>query len=68
MFHPDLNLETYEYDVACVRVMEPFPFSDTIQPIRLVAPYSDIPAGLLVEISGWGFNVSYKVLQILYLI
>lgn len=57
VFHPDLNLDTYEYDVAMIRVETPFVFGDTVQPIRIIAQYTDIVAGLPVETSGWGFTV-----------
>lgn len=69
VFHPDLNVETYEFDVACIRVVTPFPFSLVIQPIRLVTQYSEFPTGLGVETSGWGFTVGvYSASGFLYFI
>lgn len=57
IIHPDFNPSTFEFDVAVVKVEQPFQMGQNSFPIRLITQYTDLAAGLPVVTSGWGFTV-----------
>ncbi|XP_001654842.2 chymotrypsin-1 [Aedes aegypti] len=52
VLHPNFDVELYHNDVAVLRVVEPFIFSDNVQPIAMRAAY--VESGLNVTVSGFG--------------
>ncbi|XP_019525187.2 chymotrypsin-1-like [Aedes albopictus] len=52
VLHPNFDVELYHNDVAVLRVVEPFIFSDEVQPIAMRAEYAE--SGLNVTVSGFG--------------
>ncbi|XP_011177423.1 trypsin alpha [Zeugodacus cucurbitae] len=50
--HPQYPTNSYEYDVALLRLSNPLNYSDTIKPILLASV--ELPEGTPTIISGWG--------------
>lgn len=52
--HKDYNPNTYDFDIAILKLSTPLTFSPSIQPVVLAEASSTLAAGEMVQISGWG--------------
>ncbi|CAI6341141.1 unnamed protein product [Periconia digitata] len=52
--HPNYNANTYENDIAVIKLSTPIPESDTIKYAKLAASGSDPAAGTTLTVAGWG--------------
>lgn len=53
-YHSYFSESHYDYDIALIKVKQPFEFGSTIQPIELPPAGYTLPVGTVVSISGWG--------------
>lgn len=52
--HPQYNSNTFDNDVAVMKLERPLTFSDKIQPVQMAYKGMVIPDGNMVTVSGWG--------------
>ncbi len=59
------NSQTLDNDIAIVELAKPISFTDTVWPAALPAENSELTAGTVCTVSGWGTTSSgeYQVLQ-----
>ncbi|KAJ8942810.1 hypothetical protein NQ318_022824 [Aromia moschata] len=54
--HNAFDSETYDYDIAVIKLQENLTFSNQIQPITLVQDGFQVPDGTALVTSGWGIT------------
>lgn len=54
IIHPRYNANTFDNDIAVMKLVNPLTFSDKIQPAKLADKGFVIPDGDMVTVSGWG--------------
>ncbi|XP_063703817.1 trypsin-3-like [Culicoides brevitarsis] len=52
--HPQYNPNTFDNDVAIVKLVSPLFFNERVQPVKLSDPSTFIPDGAYARIAGWG--------------
>ncbi|XP_035712960.1 trypsin-like, partial [Folsomia candida] len=52
--HPSYDHRTFDNDIAILELSSPISFGRGAQPIATAAPGSELPAGTLATITGWG--------------
>jgi len=52
--HPDFNLDTFDSDVALLRLNSPVSWSSTVSPVCLPPPDYEFHATTQCVITGWG--------------
>ncbi|XP_071451631.1 trypsin-3-like [Hetaerina americana] len=65
--HPNYDPNTYDWDIAVLKVSRPFVLSKTVSPVSLPEEGEELEAGVLVKVSGWGYTsdggLKAKILQ-----
>ncbi len=68
LIHPSYNSNTYNDDIALLRLSSSVNFTNYIRPVCLAAENSDFPSGTSSWITGWGQTASggntYTITQI----
>lgn len=52
--HPDFNLDTFDSDIALLRLNSPVRWSSTVSPVCLPPPDYDFHSSTQCVITGWG--------------
>ena len=61
--NPDYNSRTFENDVCVLKLSSSINLGGNVQAVNLPAPMSDVDAGVMVSVSGWGTtSVSFNIL------
>ncbi|XP_058623628.1 serine protease 27-like isoform X2 [Onychostoma macrolepis] len=58
LIHPSFNSDTYNNDIALLRLSSSVNFTNYIRPVCLAAESSDFPSGTSSWITGWGQTAS----------
>ncbi|XP_043497237.1 trypsin-2-like [Polistes fuscatus] len=53
IIHPEFNGDTFQNDIAILRLKVPFQFTAQLKPIHL--PVDQVPPGTMCQVSGWGY-------------
>ncbi|KAK2726054.1 trypsin-1-like isoform X2 [Artemia franciscana] len=56
--NPDYNSRTFENDVCVLKLSSSINLGGNVQAVNLPAPMSDVDAGVMVSVSGWGTTSS----------
>jgi prostatin (serine protease 8) len=54
ILHEDFNLDTFDSDVALIRLTSPVTWSPAVSPVCLPPPDYEVPPGTQCIITGWG--------------
>uniref|UniRef100_A0A336M3B4 CSON009631 protein n=1 Tax=Culicoides sonorensis TaxID=179676 RepID=A0A336M3B4_CULSO len=52
--HPNYNSQTFDYDVAIVKLVSPLTYTDRVKPIQLATSTTSILDGHYARVTGWG--------------
>ena len=54
LLHQDFNLDTFDSDIALIRLNSPVSWGPAVSPVCLPPPDYDVPPGTQCVITGWG--------------